>query len=213
MFQVTLARFRSSSFKKSLLLALFLSAGSATLMGSMASAARFDLWRASASAGNYILHNNNTNEYVETIDCRVAFRFVLDQTYPGGIRLYDASRGLYVYLDVNYMRLWPRGATSWTIHKTGSFDERYMFEHEDASGAVTGAIWKKDACAWQEFIGGTATPDFSFYEYRLTYGTVVLRDPSRNMYVMLGEESMYLHQGNPPSGTEWNFFKKGHWSP
>lgn len=178
----------------------------------VASAAPFDLWSTSGQPGSYVLHNNNTNQYVETINCRVAFTFVLDQTFPGGIRLYDASRNLYVYLDQSSMKLWGPGATSWTFLKAGSFDQRSMYEHQDASGAITGSIWKKDGCRWEEFLGGTATPDFSFTEYNTTVGTVVLRDPSRDLYVMLGDGAMYLHQGVVTDGRQWVYFKKGYWS-
>jgi len=178
---------------------------------SLASAANFDLWRASSDPTSYVLHNNNTGEYVETINCRVAFRFVVNKTFPGGVVLYDASRNLYVQLTQSAMSLWPAGATNWSYFKAGTFDNRSMFEHQDKSGGITGAIWMKDACRWEEYLGGTARPDFRFQQVRVTDGTVVLGDSSRDLYVMLGDGAMYLHKGVVTDGRQWVFFKKGYW--
>lgn len=185
--------------------------GLCVLASGAANAAQFDLWRATNDPGSYVLFNQHTNQYVETINCQVAYRFVLNKTFSGGIVLYDSSRNLFVQLDQFSMKLWPAGATSWTYFKSGTFDERSMFAHQDASGGNTGEIWKRDACNWEEFIGGTAQPDFRFREKNVTYGTVVLRDPSRDLYVMLGEGAMYLHQGIVTDGRQWVYFKKGYW--
>jgi len=182
------------------------------LAAASGNAAEFALWTTNSDPSSYVLHNNNTGLYVETINCRAAFTFQLKKVYVGGIQLYDASRDLYVLLDQFQMKLWSKAERKWVAFKSGTFDNRYLFEHQDTSGAITGSLWKKDACVWEEYGGGTSQPDFRFRQTRVSDGTVVLHDASRAMWAMLGEETMYLHQGSAPNSTNWHFFKKGHWA-
>jgi hypothetical protein len=165
-----------------------------------------DLWRSDTSLGHYFLRDNATGKFVETIDCRVAFTF--DVVADGNdVRLYDRSRDMYVELQNGLMWL-KQGSNDWTKYRDGRFDSRITYNHEDASGAVSGAIWKKNGCRWEEYLDGTANPSFRFVEQRADGAGVQLYDAGRNLYVFLTGGAMYLRTG---TGVPFKLFKKGGW--
>lgn len=177
------------------------------LIAAATPAAAESAWRSSEGTGHYFVLDQQTNEWVETIDCNAVFRFKVSEVGGTYIVLHDASRNMFVQLTRTAMWLWPNGATAWSKYRRGAFDDRIVFMHEDASGGISGAFWLKPACRWHEHLGGTATPDFLFKETSVTASSVTMYDYGRNMYARIDRDAIYLRQGSGAFG----FFKRGSW--
>jgi hypothetical protein len=166
-------------------------------------------WRENGDGGHYLLYDFAARLWVETINCRPAFYFTETSNADGELQLYDASRGMHVAILDGAMWLWPQGATSWSRYKEGFLDARTTYYEEDGGGGIVGTFTRRHGCVWEERFGGTATPDFSFYETTTDSGEVVMYDGSRDIYVRLRQGQMELRQG--ASGA-FQFFRAGHWS-
>lgn len=194
---------------RSIVAALFVSTPLLALgFAGTAHAGQYDLWQSSRNPGDYFIKDNRTDEWVETIGCREAYRFKFDRAVTGGIRLRDASRDLYVRLDARGMAIWSHQDKCWNHYKDGAFDRRIAFEHKQADGGITGTIWRKPGCAFHEFLGGTATPDFRFRMLTLSPTRVSMYDQTRNVYVELTASTMNLKMAG---GADYKFFKRGNW--
>lgn len=189
---------QSAFFKSALLVG--------TLFGALSQAAGGDLWRSEESQGHYFLKDYVNNTYVETIDCKAVFTFKTVASTTG-LRLYDASRNVYVELQNGTMWL-KVGSGAWSKFRKGRFDHRTAFNHEDGTGGITGVFYKKNACGWAEHLDGTANASFRFTEVSTDAGAVTMYDHSRNLYVKLTSDRMFLRTG---STGAFNFFKKGGW--
>ncbi len=194
------------SFKSLFRAALLAVTGLSAFTSNLALADGRDLWRSDESPGHYFLKNQQNNTYIETINCQATFTFqaVASDT---GLRLYDASRKVYVELQNGTMWL-KVGTGAWGKYRKGRFDHRVTFTHEDSGGGLTGAFWKKSGCGWSEYLDGTANPTFRFTEVSTDAGSVVMYDHSRNLYVKLTGSQMFLRTG---AAGAFNFFKKGGW--
>lgn len=186
---------------------VLLLAGAVSALATSAVAADrpFDVWRSSDSPGHYFRHDYGSNTWVETIDCHKAYTFTLNKITGGNLRLYDASRKVFVELQNGAMWLWTNGASSWTRFRNGSFDKRYLFQHKDPNGGPMGYIGIQDGCVWKESLVGGG---FTFRETSGVSSAVVLYDSSRNLYVRLDDAIMSLRQGGAGA---FKFFKYGSW--
>lgn len=169
--------------------------------------ASHDHWRNTNYPSHYILYDQTSHTYVETVDCRVFWRFTVVANELNQITLYDASRGMTVRLTYDGMYLKPAGQRDFTFYQAGTFDTRTLFRHNDANGAYTGTIIKRNACAWEEYFPGNSAPAYRFVQSGIDANAVEMYDQGRNMTVRLDVGRMYLRQGNGP----FNFFKNGRW--
>lgn len=169
--------------------------------------ASHDHWRNTQYAGHYILYDNASRSYVETVNCRVMWRFTVRSNEMNTLTLYDASRNMLVRLTYDGMYLKESGANDFTLYQRGTFDTRKQFRHHDASGNYTGAITKGHGCSWVEYLAGAKSPSFRFVESASTNGYVDIYDSSRSMTVRMDNSRMYLKVGNGAFG----YFKDGTW--
>lgn len=166
-----------------------------------------DHWRNTNYGGHYVLYDVASRTYVETINCRVSFRFTLVSNQRNTLTLFDASRGMTVRLDYQGMWLKAQGASDFSFYQAGTFDTRKQFQHFDANGAYTGAITKGHGCSWVEWFPGYSAPSYYFVERGTAPDAVELFDGSRDLWVRLSGSSMALKFGN----AAYAFFKNGHW--
>lgn len=180
---------------------------SSLLAGSAAQASgrTVDVWRSSDGPGHYFRRDYASNSYVETVDCRRAFTFQINQLNGDSVRLYDPSRKLYVHLQNGAMWLWADGATQWTRYRNGSFDHRFLFGHRAAGGSQTSWFNLLDGCRWHETVAGGG---FDFVETGKSASAVVMYDSSRNLFVKLEETVMSLRSGGAGA---FNFYHYGSW--
>lgn len=164
-------------------------------------------WQNSNFVGHYVLYDYGSRTYLETINCKVAYRFTVVSNIMNTLTLFDASRGMTVQLNYEGMSLKEKGATKFTFYQQGSFDTREQFKHYDNKGNFTGALTKQHACGWVEYLAGSHAPDWRFVEVGRNKDFVDLYDASRNMTVRLEKNRMLLKTGNNPLG----FFKNGNW--
>lgn len=163
-------------------------------------------WQNSNYNGHYVLYDNATRTYIETVNCKAAWRFTVASDALNTLTLFDASRGMTIRLTYDGMYLKEKGATGFSFYQKGSFDTRTQFKHYDASG-YTGALTKQHGCGWVEYLAGSKSADWRFKELGRNASYVDLYDSSRNMLVRLNKDSMYLRTGSNPLA----FFKKGNW--
>lgn len=166
-----------------------------------------DHWRNTNYAGHYVRYNSQTKDYVETVNCKVLWRFKALSNELNTLTLFDASRNMTVRLNYEGMYLKPAGSTTFTFYQKGTFDTRKQFQHFDNRGTYTGAITKQDGCQWIEVFPGAARPAYYFQERSTSPQSVELFDGSRNIFVRLDNTQMFLKTGNAPYG----FFKNGRW--
>lgn len=164
-------------------------------------------WRNTNYPSHYVLYDNQSRTWVETVDCRVANRFTQVSNENNTLNLFDASRGMAMRLTYEGMFLKAAGASDFTIYQYGTFDTRTLFEHSDANGAYTGSIVKRDACAWEEWFPGGSAPSYRFVQSAVSPDAVEIYDGSRDIGVRLEASRMLLRQGNTP----FSFFRPGRW--
>jgi hypothetical protein len=164
-------------------------------------------WINTNYASHYVLYDYASRQWIETINCQVAYRFNLVSHENNAIILNDPSRDMTIRLDYDGMYLKPHGATEFSFYQAGTFDRREQFQHFDANGAYTGAITKLHACEFVEYLAGATSPTFRFHLANNANGAVELYDGSRDLWVKLDQSRMYLHFGANP----YAFFKDGHW--
>lgn len=164
-------------------------------------------WRNTDYPNHYVLYDYATRQWVETIDCRVFYRFRSTGNELNAITLIDDSRGMVVRLTYDGMFLKPAGASDFTFYQRGTFDTRESFAHNDDAGNYTGTISRTHACQWQEWFPGNTSPTFSFVQTLVDNSAVEMFDGSRGIAVRLEQSRMYLKQGTVAFG----FFKDGHW--
>ena len=170
--------------------------------------ASHDHWRNTNYPSHYVMYDSATRTYVETVDCRVMWRFTLVSNEMNNLTLYDASRGMTVLLNYDGMFLKPAGAANFSLYQNGTFDTRTMFDHIDANGAHTGTVVKRHGCRWEEWFPGGGAAAFTFVQGGADVNAVEMYDGSRSIWVRLETEGrMYLKQG----GSGFNFFKNGRW--
>lgn len=164
-------------------------------------------WRNTNYANHYVLYDAASRQWVETIDCKIYYRFNLVRNEMNVLTLNDPTRNMTVRLDYSGMYLKPAGAADFSFYQAGTFDTREQFQHFDANGAFTGAITKLHACEYVEYLAGATSPTFRFFLANNNNGAVELYDGGRNLWVKLEQSRMYLHFGNDP----YQFFKNGRW--
>jgi hypothetical protein len=163
--------------------------------------ASHDHWRNTNYPSHYVLYDNRTRTWTETVDCRVLWHFRELSNQLNVLTLYDDSRGMTVRLTYDGMYLKAAGAADFSFYQAGTFDTRTLFDNGDS------AISKHDGCVWEEWFHGASGPAFRFTQSGIDNGAVELYDGSRNMGVRLEATRMLLRQGNVP----WSFFKNGRW--
>lgn len=201
-----LSPIRLISLAKALVFASVALATSGTALADPPRASKYH-WRNTAYPSHYILYDFASRTYIETIDCRVFYRFTLVENGVNTLTLYDQSRDMTVRLDYEHMYLKPSGSAGFTLYQNGTFDSRIQFSHNDAQGNYTGSISKKAACVWEEWFPGGRSPSFTFVQSSVNNDAVEVYDRSRDMTVRMDAGRMWLRQGNAPFG----FFKDGHW--
>ncbi len=164
-------------------------------------------WINSNYASHYILYDNASRQWIETVNCQPAWRFNLVRREMNAIELHDPSRNMTVRLEYGAMYLKAAGATSFSLYQYGTFDRRERFSHYDSNGAWTGTITKQHGCKLVEYLAGSSSPNFRFVLANNNGGAVEMYDSSRDMWVKLDDSRMYLRTGNQPYG----FFKNGRW--
>jgi hypothetical protein len=169
--------------------------------------ASHDHWRNTSYPSHYVLYDNASRTWVETVDCRVLWRFTALSNEMNVLTLYDASREMTVRLTYEGMFLKPAGAADFSFYQPGTFDTRTLFEHRDANGTYSGTIIKRDACRWEERFPGGSGPAFTFTTGTATPQWVEIYDGSRDLTVRMDAGSMYLRFGQGAT----NFFKNGRW--
>ena len=166
-----------------------------------------DYWQNANYNGHYVLYDSVSRTYVETVDCKIFWRFTLLAKSMNVVTLYDKSRDMTVQLTYGGMYLKAKGAAGFTFYQKGTFDTRNQFTHVDPHGTYSGALTKLNACQWVEYLAGSHTANWHFVETARNSDNVDLFDASRSLTVRLSKDRMLLKIGNNPFG----FFKKGHW--
>ena len=164
-------------------------------------------WRNTAYPGHYVLYDQATQTWVETVNCQVLWRFALVRNEVNMITLYDASRGMTVKLDYQGMWLLPQGAAGFSLYQVGTFDTRTQFEHWDANGVYTGAITRLHGCGWHEWFPGGSSPAFQFVDSATSGDAVEIYDRGRDLFVRMDATRMYLKFGQ----NAYQVFKNGRW--
>lgn len=164
-------------------------------------------WRNTNYANHYVLYDYASRQWVETIDCRIAYRFNLVRNEMNAIELHDPSRGMTIRLTYDGMYLKAAGAAGFSFYQNGTFDRRLRFEHRDAAGQYTGAISKQHACQWVEYLAGASAPTFRFSHASANASSVEMYDGSRDLWVRLDQTRMYLRVG----AGAYGYFKDGRW--
>jgi hypothetical protein len=165
-------------------------------------------WRNTNYPDHYVLYDHASRTWVETIGCRVAYRFTQVSNQMNELTLFDASRGMTVRLTYDGMFLKAAGDAGFGFYQSGTFDRRIRFSHRDAGGAYTGQIARTHGCGWEEwFPGHGGQPGFRFVQVAVTPGYVDVYDASRDMTARMDAGSLYLRQGDAP----FAFFKAGGW--
>ena len=169
--------------------------------------ASHDHWRNTGFAGHYVLYDSSSRTWVETVSCRAANRFTIVRNETNSLTLLDAGRGMTMRLDYQGMWLKAAGAVEFSFYQAGTFDTRTQFKHVDGNGTYTGAITKGHACSWVEWFPGASGPAFQFMERGTNPSSVELYDRSRDLWVRLDTDRMWLKIGTAAYG----FFKSGRW--
>lgn len=165
-------------------------------------------WRNANYPDHYVLYDQASRTWVETINCRVSWRFTQVSNQLNTLTLFDASRGMTVRLDYSGMYLKGASDADFAFYQAGTFDRRIMFAHTNAGGAFTGSIVRTHGCAWQEFFpGSNGTPAYRFVQSAVTPTYVDVYDASRDLTARMDATNLYLRQGSASFG----FFKNGHW--
>lgn len=164
-------------------------------------------WRNTDYPSHYLQYDYASRTWLETVDCRVLWRFHLESNGVNQLDLIDDSRGMRVRLNYEGMWLKAAGAADYSFYQRGTFDTRTQFFHYDAAGNFTGAITKKPGCVWDEQFAGQSAPTFHFVQSAISNAAVEIYDASRTLWVLLSGNRMDLRQGTGPYG----FFKNGHW--
>jgi hypothetical protein len=196
---------------RSTLLNLTIAFTAITGLGNIARAdpprASHDHWRNTAYPSHYVLYDSASRTWVETVDCRPLWRFTVLSNEMNTLTLYDASRDMTVRLTYEGMYLKASGASGFTYYQPGTFDTRTLFEHNDANGAYTGTIIKRDGCRWEEHFPGVSGAAFTFTQGSITPQAVEIYDGSRDLTVRMDAGSMWLKWGQ----GGYDFFKSGRW--
>ena len=163
-------------------------------------------WRNSNYPNHYVLYDAKLRQWVETIDCRVAYKFRAIKNELNNLYLYDDSRGMTVLVNYDGMFLKAAGASEFSSYQRGTFDTRERFYHFDNAGGHTGTFARAHGCQWQEWFPGNANPAYTFVQTRVGGDGVEMHDGSRNISVKLEPGRMLLKQGNQP----YSFYRNGH---
>lgn len=169
--------------------------------------ASHDHWRNTNVPSHYVMYDNASRTYLETINCRIAYRFTLVSNEMNTLTIFDASRNMTVRLNYEGMFLKAAGATNFTFYQPGTFDTRTQFKNMNPNGTHASNITKQHACVWQEWFLGARGPAYNFVEKNTNASSVELYDVSRNMWVRLDTAAMFLKVGN----AAYSFFHSGHW--
>ena len=164
-------------------------------------------WINTNYANHYILYDNASRQWIETVNCQPAWRFNLVSNENNAIVLHDPSRNMTVRLEYGAMYLKANGAADFSLYQYGTFDTREQVQHVDANGIYTGAITKLHSCQFVEYLAGSSQPSFHFFLANNNGGTVELYDNSRDLWVKLEANRMYLHS----AGAAYQLFKNGRW--
>jgi hypothetical protein len=165
-------------------------------------------WRNTNYYNHYILFDSATNTYVETVNCKAAWRFTKIGGDLNNIILRDAGRKLNVKLSYGSMWLKFDTDADYKFYQYGTFEQKARFFHQ-VNGTWTGTLSRGNGCQWEELLAGHSTPSFHFVAYGENAASVFLYDKSRNMRVRLDAAEMWLQQSG---AAVFSFFKKGYWS-
>ena len=132
-----------------------------------------NFWRNANHYNHYVLYERNSNTYVETVDCKAAWRFTKVSSDLNNVILYDAGRKLRVKINYDGMYLKFDHEPAYKFYQKGSFDKRVRFFHQ-YNGQWTGTLSRKHGCAWEELLAGNSTPTFHFKAYGENAGSVFL---------------------------------------
>ncbi len=165
-------------------------------------------WRNANYYNHYLLYEKSSNTYVETVDCKVRWRFTKFGGNLNEVILRDAGRKLNVKLSYDGMWLKFDSDPAYKFYQKGTFDKRVRFFH-NVKGTWTGTVSRKPGCAWEELLAGGTSPAWHFRIYGEDAGSSYLYDASRNMRIRLNKDDMWLQESGKPV---FAFFKKGYWS-
>lgn len=169
--------------------------------------ASHDHWRNTNYPSHYVMYDFATRTYVETIDCQVRYRFSLVSNELNTLTIFDQSRNMTVRLDYSGMHLKAAGATGFTFYQEGTFDTRTRFENQNPNGSVASVISKRHGCQWAEWFTGASAPTYYFVQKATNNNEVEIFDGSRNMWVKMNANSMFLKVGT----AAYSFFHSGVW--
>jgi len=165
-------------------------------------------WRNANHHSHYVLYDIASRQWLETIDCRVVYRFNLVRNEMNTLELHDPTRNMSILLNYEGMFLKPAGATGFSFYQAGAFDTRTQFSHYDANGAWTGTITKQHGCSFVEYLASATTPTFRFGYKQATADFVEIYDGSRDIFVKMETGGrMLLRESNQ---AYWHF-KNGRW--
>ncbi len=167
-----------------------------------------NFWRNANYYNHYVLFDRATNTYVETVNCKAAWRFARTGGNLNEVYLRDASRKLNMKISYDGMWLKFDHEADYKFYQKGTFDKRVRFFH-NVNGTWTGTVSRLPGCAWEELLAGNTRPSWFFSSFGENASSVFLYDKSRNMRVRLDGAAMFLQQSNQPN---YGFFKNGYWS-
>lgn len=163
-------------------------------------------WRNSNYPNHYVLYDAKTRQWVETIDCRVAYRFRAIKNELNNLTLYDDSRGMTVLVNYDGMFLKAAGALDFSFYQRGTFDTREAFYHFDNAGTHTGTFQRAHGCQWQEWFPGVGYPVYTFVQTGVDSGGVEMHDGGRAISVRLEAGRMLLKHGQ----QAYAHYRNGH---
>lgn len=167
-----------------------------------------NLWRNTNYYDHYIIYEQSSNTYIETVGCKAAWRFTKIGGDLNSVILRDASRKLNVKITYGDMSLKFDSDAAYKFYQYGTFSQHVRFFHQ-YNGQWTGTVSRKAGCQWEELLAGHTTPSWYFRSYGEDANSAYLYDSSRNMRVRLDNGEMWLQQSGQPV---FSFFKKGYWS-
>lgn len=166
-----------------------------------------DHWRNTTYQDHYIRYDHASRKYIETVNCKVLWRFNLLSNELNTLTLHDPSRNMTVRLDYTGMYLKAASASTFTLYQRGTFDTRTHFNHYDQNGTYTGSIAKLDGCTWVERSSGQSQVAYRFVQRSASADSIELYDGSRDIWVSLKAKAMYLRFGS----NAYQYFKNGSW--
>lgn len=164
-------------------------------------------WRNTNYPSHYVLYDAASKSYIETINCKPTYYFKFLTRELNAMTLFDQSRNMTIRLDYDGMSLKASGASSFTFYQSGTFDSRLQFENRNPNGTVASVISKGHNCDWKEWFVGAPSPTFYFVEKGTNNDAVEIFDGSRNMWVRMTSNAMFLKVGN----GAYSFFHSGNW--